>query len=416
MANDEINFPRKREEIEKAPSKPPHETINSAGNIDGKKGKIGKGLFLCGVGDTLKEAITACSRKGPLDQPDVVRLEDHANLKDHHERLRKYYEDIERDNSVDRQSASRNVDIGDETDASNTSYLNEIVNELPSATFDSSHYSANLHNLARGNSCDGGPSTKLEESTQQGHQCSPTKIMSGPSYSSDCDPGINPSSKQHKQDELYGTYKNYRVDDEFVSHVVDELAVTLLPHFRSAATDNKHKHPIGVYSEPVAWNVHVRGKSYMRDKQKVRSAESLFAIIGADKFVVSRGVKSELGDRYHLSKRKKSFVNRLRHSCEKNCVTCPFLLVINFVLPWGNFLMYMYRPDGDQGGPFNDSRRNEAAEKSWKDFLTGSEEYRNERLKLIPGLIAGPYLVKKNGRIEACDYWPKAPDLLLWVN
>lgn len=395
MANDGIALRRKKDGMEKAPPRPPQEMIKSTQNPLGQERKNGKGLFLCGVGDTLKEAITACSRKGALDQPDVVRLEEHANLKDHHERLKIYFEDVEKDTGVIRESMSRNVhieDMGDETDAGNVSDQNGIANGLSSETSASYNHPSNSYSV-NGGSCGESTSTRFVSPPRQ-HENSLTKIMSGPSYSSDYDPGINPSNKQHKQDELYGTYKNYRVDDEFVTQVVDELAVTILPHFRSAASDDKHKYPIGVYSEPVAWNMHVRGKSYLYDKQKVRSAESLLAIIGADKFVAGKGANSE-GDRYHLSKRKRSFFHRLKQSCEKNCMPCPFLLVINFVLPWGNFLMYMYRPDGDQSGPFNNSKGNEASEKSWRDFLTGSDEYKDAKFKLIPSLIAGPYLVKK---------------------
>ena len=48
-------------------------------------------------------------------------------------------------------------------------------------------------------------------------------------------------------------------------------------------------------------------------------------------------------------------------------------VVINFVLPWGNFIIYMYRPDGTMGGPINKDRMDEPSERLWKEFLDGDD-------------------------------------------
>ena len=48
-------------------------------------------------------------------------------------------------------------------------------------------------------------------------------------------------------------------------------------------------------------------------------------------------------------------------------------LVINFVLPWGNFISYFYRPEGTNSGPYIEGHEEIHSERLWKDFLTGNK-------------------------------------------
>ncbi len=46
-------------------------------------------------------------------------------------------------------------------------------------------------------------------------------------------------------------------------------------------------------------------------------------------------------------------------------------LVINFIVPWGNFQAYLVRPDADEG-PFSSGKRDHPSEKAWRKFMEGS--------------------------------------------
>ena len=53
----------------------------------------------------------------------------------------------------------------------------------------------------------------------------------------------------------------------------------------------------------------------------------------------------------------------------------PLRLVINFVVPWGNFQAYLIRADADDnedGGPFISRHINRPSERSWRAFMEGS--------------------------------------------
>ena len=46
-------------------------------------------------------------------------------------------------------------------------------------------------------------------------------------------------------------------------------------------------------------------------------------------------------------------------------------IIINFVVPWGNFVCYFYRPDGSNGGALDMRKSNFPSEKLLKEFLEG---------------------------------------------
>lgn len=48
-------------------------------------------------------------------------------------------------------------------------------------------------------------------------------------------------------------------------------------------------------------------------------------------------------------------------------------LIINFIVPWGTFSSYYYRPDGTNGGAFAESESEQPSEKLWRAFITGDD-------------------------------------------
>lgn len=92
-------------------------------------------------------------------------------------------------------------------------------------------------------------------------------------------------------------------------------------------------------------------------------------------------------------------------------------IIFYFIVPWGNFQSYSFRPDADDG-PFSSKHKDRPSEQAWRAFMEGGtvscipyslkpldvdllhsltthQEHRNKCLKLIPRVCAGPWMVKK---------------------
>jgi hypothetical protein len=61
--------------------------------------------------------------------------------------------------------------------------------------------------------------------------------------------------------------------------------------------------------------------------------------------------------------------------------------VVNFLLPFANFVSYFSIP------PIDEMPQNVA--NVWSKFIRGDQQYRDARLKLLPIVIDGPWIVKK---------------------
>ena len=73
-------------------------------------------------------------------------------------------------------------------------------------------------------------------------------------------------------------------------------------------------------------------------------------------------------------------LNASREARLETILRVPFLLVFNFILPWGNLVVYCSRPTG----PIN---KDLPAEMLWEKFLhTEHGDFRRSRLKMIPNV------------------------------
>ena len=270
----------------------------------------------------------------------------------------------------------------------------------------------------------GSSSSDLNDTGKQKSAKPPARYVFGPFLGSFVDvrgpvdeaSGAGTSAVTNRK-ELVGTYGTYRMDPFYVHHVLAHLD-TMLPlhhHDHSLAASkrwdsisdlsnmrnccrnaNTGKTIKNVCSEPSASSIKVRGGSYLKDSVKVGSNESMFSILGVDIVSNDDAGGGRGGGVQHCSAREGSYLNRLRSVCKASDLDVPFLLVVNFVLPFGNLLAYHYRPDGTNGGAINTEREASApSERLWRSFLEGDKAYRDQRLKFIPRMVEGPYLVKK---------------------
>ncbi|GMI25934.1 hypothetical protein TeGR_g301 [Tetraparma gracilis] len=133
--------------------------------------------------------------------------------------------------------------------------------------------------------------------------------------------------------------------------------------------------------------VRVRGGKYLEDRVKAPSLPSLFGVLGVDSTLRDDKHAKSIS---HMSARPGSFRSRFFSLSPPPSSSAPFLLVFNFVLPWGNMCIYAAREA--RGEVPERERKGEAL---WRRFLEGDGEFRKERLKIIPTVEAGPWVVQK---------------------
>lgn len=213
------------------------------------------------------------------------------------------------------------------------------------------------------------------------------------------------SEKNGLHEEVLDTYTNFRADELSTSIFKQIKCSVPLYHNHSEMEVRKDiKHSC---SEPLASSFEVRGSSYLMDSKKEPSDETMFSLLGVDNVVKKKGDQSYRED--DVCRSPNSYFERLKFTTTQMGIDMPFILVINFVVPWGNLLAYFYRPDSGDGGPINHDRIPIPSEKLWNDFLNGDETFRNNTLKFIPKVIVGPWAIKKLVGIQPAMIGQKIP-------
>ncbi len=115
----------------------------------------------------------------------------------------------------------------------------------------------------------------------------------------------------------------------------------------------------------------VRSTSYFEDRVKVPSDQAVFQCRGVDVWITD--------------------------NAERNIARHPSVLggeldredtfVVNFLLPFSNFVAYFTVP------PIEEMPVNIA--KLWTEFIRGDQQFRDGKLKLLPVVVDGPWIVKK---------------------
>ncbi|RLN97107.1 hypothetical protein BBJ28_00011537 [Nothophytophthora sp. Chile5] len=143
--------------------------------------------------------------------------------------------------------------------------------------------------------------------------------------------------------------------------------------------------PRAMWAEPDGAAVMVRGPDYLTDRRKIPSQAPAFRLMGVDLFESSEAVE-------HIASRPDNAVQReLKRHAEQG-TEMPFTFVINFVVPGNpriNMVLYYQAPHPSvlaDGSPFAELMA---------DFLEGSDEFRNERFKLIPCIVEGSFIVRQ---------------------
>jgi hypothetical protein len=115
----------------------------------------------------------------------------------------------------------------------------------------------------------------------------------------------------------------------------------------------------------------VRGNTYLDDRIKIPSGPSPFVCRGVDVWLTDNPER-------HIARHPHVLGGTL---AEEDT------FLVNFLLPFGNFVSYFRIP------PLEDFPNPQVAE-VWTKFLQGDQQYRDARLKLLPLVVDGPWIVK----------------------
>lgn len=172
------------------------------------------------------------------------------------------------------------------------------------------------------------------------------------------------------------------MDDDVASgsqHADDDYS---LPKWPSPLTAGGH-----CWSEPDASFFCVRGPTYLVDKVKLPSQASLFPLAAVDLFLTDV-------PQQHVACHPGAFVAKRRHRQPPHAS----LFAVNFCMPWGNLVAYWAT---DKLNSIVDHRAAEsddeedAARTVFERFTHGDDTYRDARLKLIPRVVEGNWIVRR---------------------
>lgn len=140
----------------------------------------------------------------------------------------------------------------------------------------------------------------------------------------------------------------------------------------------------------------VRGKSYLEDRIKIPSGPSPFKCRGVDLWLTDNPQR-------HIARHPSVLGGKLADEDT---------FMVNFLLPFGNFVSYFTVP------PISEFPGTLAG--VWSKFVKGDQQYRDARLKLLPIVLDGPWIVKAAvgngtapallGKVIPLQYFFREPD------
>ena len=127
---------------------------------------------------------------------------------------------------------------------------------------------------------------------------------------------------------------------------------------------------VSCWSKPPDDIFHVRGHNYLNDRIKIPSAPAPFVCRGVDLWLTDNAER-------HIARHPSVLGGKLGEEDT---------FLVNFLLPFGNFVAYFSIPPVEQFPP--------KLANVWTKFLQGDQEYRDARLKLLPIVVDGPWIVR----------------------
>jgi Protein ENHANCED DISEASE RESISTANCE 2, C-terminal len=127
---------------------------------------------------------------------------------------------------------------------------------------------------------------------------------------------------------------------------------------------------VSCWSKPPSNIFHVRSASYLQDRVKQPSGCEALKCRGVDVWMTDNAER-------HIARHPAVLGGKLGDEDT---------FLVNFLLPFGNFVAYFSIP------PLHEFP--EKLRSVWTKFLDGDQQYRDARLKLLPVVVDGPWIVK----------------------
>jgi len=127
------------------------------------------------------------------------------------------------------------------------------------------------------------------------------------------------------------------------------------------------------WSKPADHIFNVRGPTYLNDRVKIPSANASFTCQGVDMWMTDNPER-------HIARHPSVLGGRLANAKDDT-------FLVNFLLTFGNFVSYFSVPPLDQFA-------SPQLAGVWSRFIQGDQQYRDARLKLLPVVVDGPWIVR----------------------
>lgn len=151
----------------------------------------------------------------------------------------------------------------------------------------------------------------------------------------------------------------------------EDVASLLVSKLSSPLPQYPHNNGESCWSIPPDIQIfRVRGVNYLEDRIKIPSGPAPLVCRGVDVWLTDNPER-------HIARHPSVLNGKLNEEDT---------FLVNFLLPFGNFVSYFTVPPLSE---FPDKLA-----KVWTKFLQGDQQYRDKRLKLLPVVIDGPWIVK----------------------
>jgi len=131
---------------------------------------------------------------------------------------------------------------------------------------------------------------------------------------------------------------------------------------------------LSCWSKPDHQLFMVRSETYLANRVKAPSAPAPFPCRGVDVWITDNAERN-------ISRHPSILGGRLSQEIGSGT------FIVNFLLPFGNLVAYFSVP------PLEDMPPNIAI--VWEKFIHGDQQYRDGKLKLLPVVVDGPWIVRK---------------------
>ncbi|KAJ0410132.1 hypothetical protein ATCC90586_001617 [Pythium insidiosum] len=152
---------------------------------------------------------------------------------------------------------------------------------------------------------------------------------------------------------------------------------------KKATCSEQHPNLRKIWAEPDWSTIKIRGKKYLQDRVKQGTDEPLFELVWFDMF------SGEQADLLHIAQHPNSFAQK---ALAKYGNQVPQLFVVTLLIP-GTPVVACVQYFAMKSDAFKTPSEATAL---WQRFVEGDDAFRRSRLKLIPSIPEGPWVVKKS--------------------